>query len=146
MATSRSAKATETTEPANLFDSLFEQAKTVEAAKVFTDKKTLIGVPFIITSWAIVPSESNGLNRRNLRYAEINYVTKDGKTGTFRDTSTKGIRAQLIASLPEEVKEAVVYDTPILVPAGIEVRTFATENQDGKEIEGTLFALTGHDA
>src|ERR1044072_992456 len=153
MATRTATKNTEETEtetapaaPANLVDQLFEKATTVEAARVFTEKKALVGVPFIITSWSVIPSESNGLSRRNLKYAEVNYVTKSGKTGTFRDASTKGIRAQLIASLRTDVTEGTIYDKPILVPEGIEVRTFTTENADGKDVEGTLYALSGHDS
>lgn len=128
---------------ADLFASLKAKAETVKAVRIFTDKKALVGIPFVITSWAIVPSESAGLTRRSVKYAEVNYVTETGKTGTFRDSSTKGVREQLVSTLTEEPKEGVFYDTPILAPAGIEVRTFLTESADGKEVEGTVYALTG---
>ena len=128
---------------ADLFASLKAKAETVKAVRIFTEKKALVGIPFVITSWSIVPSESAGLSRRAVKYAEVNYVTEAGKTGTFRDSSTKGVREQLIATLKEEPSEGTVYDTPIFVPAGIEVRTFLTESADGKEVEGTVYALTG---
>lgn len=127
---------------AQMFADLKSKAIKVEAAKVFVDKKTLIGVPFVITSWALIPSESSAASRRKVVYAEVKYVTEDGIEGSFRDSSMSGIKNQLVNLHNDSVAQGVWFETPIFVPEGIIAREFDTENAKGEKIKSTVHVLS----
>jgi hypothetical protein len=136
------------TPAADMFAQLKAKAVKVKAASLLVDKKTLVGVPFVIKSWALIPSESSAESRRTVVYAEITFIREDNSEGQFRDSSRHGIKNQLINLWAESnpgkslAHGVVVDDTPILCPNGVEVRTFKTENKDGKEIDSQVYALS----
>lgn len=137
------AKTTAAADAAKMFAALKAKAVKVEAAKVFTDKKTLIGTPFIITGWALIPSESSAASKRKVVYAEVNYVTEAGVKGTFRDSSMTGIKSQLVNILEAaKVAQGVWFEEPIFVPEGIISREFPAQNAKGEEIMSTVHMLS----
>lgn len=137
------AKATAQTAAAKMFADLKAKAVKVEAAKIFTDKKTLVGTPFIITGWALIPSESAAASKRKVVYAEVNYVTEAGTEGTFRDSSQNGVKSQLVGLLDgDKVAQGVWFETPIYVPQGIIAREFDAENAKGEKIKSTVHMLS----
>ncbi len=137
------AKTTAATAAAKMFADLKAKAVKVEAAKIFTDKKTLVGVPFVITSWALIPSESAAASKRKVVYAEVNYLTETGTEGTFRDSSQNGIKSQLIGVLGEgPATQGVWFEQAIFVPNGIISREFDAENTKGEKIKSTVHMLS----
>lgn len=137
------AKTTAATAAAKMFADLKAKAVKVEAAKVFVDKKTLVGVPFVITSWALIPSESAAASKRKVVYAEVKYVTESGSEGSFRDSSQNGIKAQLIGVLGTgPATQGVWFEQAIFVPEGIISREFDAENAKGEKIKSTVHMLS----
>jgi len=128
---------------AKMFADLKAKAVKVEAAKVFVDKKTLIGVPFIITGWALIPSESAAASKRKVVYAEVKYVTEAGTEGSFRDSSQTGIKSQLIGVLGDgPATQGVWFEQAIYVPEGVIAREFDAENSKGEKIKSTVHMLS----
>lgn len=141
MAEAKSAPAL--TGAAKMFADLKAKAVKVEAAKIFTEKKALIGTPFIITGWALIPSESAAASKRKVVYAEVKYVTESGSEGTFRDSSMNGVKSQLVGLMNgENVAQGVWFETPIFVPEGIIAREFDAENSKGEKIKSTVHMLS----
>jgi hypothetical protein len=125
----------------NLFASLKANAKTVEPAMVFVDKSKLVGKPFVIKDWTMVPSTSS---IRNVLYAQVNFVLEDGTEGTFRDSSRYGVRQQLADHLGvavDKVPVGVLNVDPILVADGLVERKFKSENSKGNEIDSVIYTL-----
>lgn len=144
MATTPKAETTAPLSPAaQMFADLKAKAVKVEAAKVLIDKKTLVGVPFVITGWALIPSESKATSKRTVVYAEVKFVTETGSEGTFRDSSMSGIKKQLIDTLGGAgTSHGVWHETPIFVPEGIVTREFDAENAKGDAIKSTVHTLS----
>ena len=137
------AKSTAATAAAKMFAELKAKATKVEAAKIFTDKKALVGVPFIITTWALIPSESAAASKRKVVYAEVKYVTEDGTEGSFRDSSQNGIKSQLLGVLGDgAANQGVWFEDTIYVPEGIIAREFDAENAKGEKIKSTVHMLS----
>jgi hypothetical protein len=78
------------------------------------DKAELIGVPFLITEVEFKP------NKDGIEYAWVTAMDKDGKIFQFNDSTSTGIRAQLIQYLKDRGQEGIV-DTHEKTPMSLAI-------------------------
>ncbi len=87
------------------------------------DKGELVGVPFRLTG---VTFRSND---KGVQFAEFDGERADGSTFSFQDTSSTGVKAQIIAYLAAKGVDHVVdsgewHDFSIVVPRGLRLSEF----------------------
>lgn len=121
------------------FDDLKNKAVVIEGYDL-RDKGELVGVEFVITGVMFKTGS------RNVGYAYVDGVTRDGQKFTFVDSSSTGAKNQIIAALQEQ-EIPVTYDTgevidiQIYVPRGFRVSDYSVEVK-GKERNARTFYLT----
>lgn len=137
VSTPGTAKSTEA--PFN-FDALVKDAKVIKGFDL-VDKAELVGVEFVITG---VRFESGA---RNVGYAYINGIKRNGEKFTFNDSSSTGIKAQIMDAVSDE-KLPTEYDTgevvpiTIHVPRGVRVSEYQITDVRGKDRNARTYYLT----
>lgn len=85
------------------------------------DKAELVGKPFLITQvWLDMGSNE-------VLYLYVNGVHQDGSTFTFNDSSTTGVKAQMLQHLVSkgiDLQPGAVQDVKIVIPRGLRVSVY----------------------
>lgn len=122
------------------FDALVKTAKVIKGFDL-VEKAELIGVEFVITG---VRFESGA---RNVGYVYVNGVKRNGEKFTFNDSSSTGIKAQIMDAVSDD-KLSTEYDTgevvpvTIHVPRGVRVSEYQITDVRGKERNARTYYLT----
>jgi len=135
------AQASAPTTPATPFNfgDLVKKAEVIEGFDIL-DKAELIGVEFVITGvWF-------QLGSRNVQYAYMNGVKRDGSKFTFNDSSS-GIKAQIIDMMtklekPVNFESGEVIDVLIHIPRGVRMSEYEIKDVNNKDRKARTFYLT----
>ncbi|WP_333759248.1 hypothetical protein [Streptomyces sp. ISBFB 2968] len=106
------------------------------------DKAELIGKAFLITG---IRFERNA---RGVEYAYIEAEDEAGEEFDFNDSSTSGVKQQLVTYLesrhtPADFTTGEVHDVKIAVPRGLRVSTYEVQDMRGKTKMAKTYYLTG---
>lgn len=106
------------------------------------DKAELVGKAFLITG---VRFEKNA---RGVEYAYIEAEFEDGEEIDFNDSSTSGVKQQLITYLESrgqtvDYATGEVHEVKIAVPRGLRVSTYEVQDMRGKTKTAKTYYLTG---
>jgi hypothetical protein len=121
------------------FNDLVKKAEVIEGFDIM-DKAELIGVEFVITGvWF-------ASGARNVGYAYMNGVKRDGSKFTFNDSSS-GIKAQ-ITDMMTKMGKSTAYDTGevlevlIHIPRGVRVSEYEIKDVNNKDRKARTYYLT----
>jgi hypothetical protein len=116
----------------------FEGFTTLEGLDQI-DKAELVGKPFGIMAVRL------RTNERDIMFAEVEVVTVDGETWVFSDSSTTGVRDQLLKVLEAQGHEISAdtdwYEVKLFVPSGLRVSAYEVEDH-GKTKKAKTYYLT----
>lgn len=105
------------------------------------DKAELEGIEFKITG---VRFEKNA---RGVEYAYVEAETRDGEEFDFNDSSTSGVKQQLITFLEQkginpDYSTGEVHEVNLLIPRGLRVSTYEVTDMRGKPKMAKTYYLT----
>ncbi|MEU0398336.1 hypothetical protein ABZ208_37460 [Streptomyces sp. NPDC006208] len=106
------------------------------------DKAELIGIEFKITGVRFEKSA------RGVEYVYVEAETREGEEFDFNDSSSSGVRAQIITYLERKGTEVdyenpdVVHDVNLLIPNGLRVSTYEVTDLRGKAKTAKTYYLT----
>lgn len=107
------------------------------------DKAELVDTEFKITG---VRFEKNA---RGVEYVYVEAETRDGEEFDFNDSSTSGVKQQIITFLEmkgitPEYTSGVVHEVKLLIPHGLRVSTYEVTDLRGKpKMAKTYYLTTG---
>lgn len=106
------------------------------------DKAELVGKSFLITG---IRFEKNS---RGIEYVYVEAEDEAGEEFDFNDSSTSGVKAQLMTYLESRgatvnVESGEVHDVKIAVPRGLRVSTYEVQDMRGKTKTAKTYYLTG---
>lgn len=126
----RTASDAETIMLNNMFPGAWGEEPVEQLAGLdIVDKEELVGVPFLVTQ------VSFRSNTREVSFCTIDAIDKDGNAFSFQDTSSTGVRAQIVRWLEDHDAEGVVasgefYSLRLAFPLGLRVSRFLADVKD----------------
>jgi hypothetical protein len=103
------------------------------------DKSELVNRPFLITGI------KSSVNSRQVHTMFVEATPKDGDPVTFTDSSSTGVREQLMKYLVTINKGDVLdewVDVKIVAPKGLRVSKYTATDNRGKEVPAKTYYLT----
>jgi hypothetical protein len=106
------------------------------------DKAELVDKAFLITG---IRFEKNA---RGVEYAYVEAEDESGEEFDFNDSSTSGVKQQLITYLEShgatiDYTSGQIHDVKIAVPRGLRVSTYEVQDMRGKTKTAKTYYLTG---
>lgn len=106
------------------------------------DKAELVDKPFLITG---IRFEENA---RGIEYAYVEAEFEDGEEIDFNDSSTSGVKHQLMTYLESrgitpDLESGELHEVRVAVPRGLRVSTYEVTDMRGKPKMAKTYYLTG---